>query len=195
MTRVDLVLLVALAGCRSIDSSGGDLVGDAAVDAEAAVLADAVNADAAVGPGTCFLGTAVGSVPLMPFTTTGTTPAGSLDDVQFIRISFMGGSCPGTYSLELYRTTADSIPVVRFDVTLPPNATQPPTGTIAASACTLSGGTDGVNFEIVQLDIPPINPQQPTMLRIAGRMTINSGPWNVDFTVDATTPNAICLLL
>lgn len=85
----------------------------------------------------------------MPFTTTGTTPAGSLDDVQFMSVRFIGGNCPGTYYLKLYRTDdpGDS-ELVTFDVTLPPNTTEPPTGTIMAEAQAGGVTTDEVTFEI-----------------------------------------------
>ena len=178
-----------VAGCDHFETSRAEL----AVDASVAV--DATSADAAVAP--CTLGTlnSVLSTPI-PFTTTGTTPAGSLDDVQFMSIRFVGGHCPGVYDLDLHRTNVDGDKAVaRFSVMTPWDPTEPPTGTIAASGCVQNAKSEQGSFEIVHLDAPGPDATEPHVLRIAGRVTINMGGWNVDFTVDAMTTHYVCLLL
>jgi hypothetical protein len=174
--RLALVLLAALIGCGSPDDGGSS---ETAVDAATA-------GDAPLDP--------IGA-GRTPFMTTGTTPAGSLDDVRFIEYQFVGGHCPGVYYVTLYRTDAPGeLPSVLFTIPIPPNAMQPPTGTIMASAQVGDDRTDQVRFEIVQLDLPPADDAQSATLRIAGRITISMGAWNIDFTVDATTPSRICLI-
>ena len=175
MRRLALVLL-ALVGCGSPDERGGvNVMVDAAAPGDATV--SPIDAERT------------------PFTTTGTTPAGSLDDIRFMSVEYIGGDCPGTYYLKLYRTDAlEEQAVVTFTVTIPPRATEPPTGTITASAQAGTSTTDEVSFEIVQLDAPPADDTQTMTVRIAGRITINTPAWNVDFSVDVTTPNKICLI-
>jgi hypothetical protein len=179
MWRLPVVLLAAVIGCGSPRDGSSNPDVDAGTDAK-------VFLDAFVPPASSRV----------PFTTTGTTPAGSLDDVQFIAIDFVDGGCPGTYHLLLYRTDHPSeVPVVRFDVTLPASATPPLTGTIMARAFAGTASTDQVRFEIVQLDIPPADETQPVTLRIAGRMALDLPPWSIDFTVDMLTSRYICLIL
>lgn len=180
MWRLALVFL-ALVGCSSPDEDRGSA--NAMVDA--ATPSDATSAGDAPSP----------IAARTPFTTTGTTPAGSLDDIRFMSVEYIGGNCPGTYYLKLYRTDAlEEQAVVTFTVTIPPNATQPPTGTIMASAQAGAATTDEASFEIVQLDAPPPDDTQTVTVRIAGRITIDTPGWNVDFSVDVTTPNKICLI-
>jgi hypothetical protein len=130
-----------------------------------------------------------------PFTITGTTPAGSLDEVRFMSLAFIGGHCPGTYYLELYRTDApEDHAVAMFSVSNPPNATQPQSGTITASAWAVGATTDQGSFDIVHLDAPGPDDTGPAMVRIAGRFMVNAPGWNVDFSVDALAPAYVCLI-
>lgn len=189
MRRLALVLLAALVGCGSPDAD----------DARANAMFDAAQpptpSDAA---GSGNAPPAPSDLERTPFTTTGTTPGGSLDDVRFMSLEFIGGYCPGSYYLRLYRTDApEDQPVVTFDVTIPWTAARPVTGTLMANAYAGATTTDAVRFEIVQLDSPHPDDEgpQPATVRIAGRFTINAPGWNVDFNVDATTLHKICLIL
>jgi hypothetical protein len=172
MRRRNLVLIVALVACDPSDDRGSAGMADAATN-DAAIL------DAAIDE------------TRMPFTTTGTTPLGSLDDIRFIEVGFLDGFCPSGYYVDLYRTNAPAEgPAVMFLVPVPAELMQPPTGTIAARAWLPSGtpSTDQVSFEIVHVDIRPTEP-----LRIAGRMRASTGGWNIDFSIDATTRPLICI--
>ena len=166
----ELIVLLALAGCSSIESTGGR---------DAAVVIDAPRRDAGI------------DAERMPFTTTGTTPAGSLDDVRFIEIDFLSAFCLPGYYVGLY-TTNDlyAEAAATFYIPITSEVTQPPIGTIAASAWPgddYDQRTEDVSFAIVQLDIPPTSP-----LRIAGRMTIGTDGWNVDFMIDAQVTAGSC---
>lgn len=187
MRRLAFVLLATLVGCASPERDGG---ANATVDAAMPPTPlDASSGDAPVSPS---------DIERTPFTTTGSTPAGSLDDVHFMSVEYVGGHCPGTYYLKLYRTDApEDQPVVTFDVTIPWTAARPVTGTLMANAYAGATTTDAVRFEIVQLDSPHPDDEgpQPATVRIAGRFTINAPGWNVDFNVDATTLHKICLIL
>jgi hypothetical protein len=110
---------------------------------------------------------------LVPFTTTGTTPAGPLDDVRFIRVGFLAGFCQAGYYATLYRTNElhDEAVVVVF-IPMDETMTEPPTGTMAAEAWLGSDytqRTDQVSFEVVQVDLPSVEPFQ-----IAGRVTAST---------------------
>ncbi len=178
MRRVALVLFAALIGCGSPDERG-----------DVNAMVDAATHDETDAPGISL------DAERTPFTTTGTTPAGSLDDVRFMSVEYVGGHCPGTYYLKLYRTDApEDGPVATFGVTIALDAPRPVTGTVAASGWAAAMMTDEGTFEIVQLDAPLADDLQTTMVRIAGRMSINTAGWNVDFEVDATMRNKICLI-
>jgi hypothetical protein len=131
-----------------------------------------------------------GDPSLMPFATTGTTPDGSLDDVRYLRVSYMTGFCQPGYYFDLF-ATAGSDPVVVVQIPHPFMELSPTT--VAAIAWLpsdfYSKRTDQARFEVVQLDTPA--PSQP--LRVAGRVTVNDGAWNFDFTVDATTEQFNCI--
>lgn len=130
----------------------------------------------------------------VPFSTTGTTPGGSLDDVRYMSVEYIGGNCPGTYFLRLYRTNAiEESELVTFWITIPLNA-EPPTGTITGNARAGTATTKAVSFEIVHLDAPPSDIVDPPTVRIAGRLTVDTSGWSVDFNVDATTTTKVCLI-
>lgn len=170
MSGRNLVFLAALVGCVPER--------DASSVTDAAVAVDAVP-DAPIDES------------LIPFTTTGTTPAGSLDDVRFMGVDFLDGFCPPGYTVRLYRTNQPSqVPVVRFEIPIPVEATEPPTGTVVATAWlyNVSQTSSQVAFEIVHVDIPPTEP-----LRIAGRITASSGGWNLDISIDANTERLTCI--
>lgn len=131
-----------------------------------------------------------GSASIVPFTTTGTTPAGSLDDVRYLGVAYVNGDCGDSYLLDLYRTSqsSDYEAVVQIQIRFPFTEVSP--GTIAASAIDFSCATsEQVRFEVTHIDPP----QAPEPLRIAGRVTVNDGAWNLDFTLDATTQIATCI--
>jgi hypothetical protein len=163
--RRDLVVLVALAGCGTPGRDAPDAAVDALPDAKIDELR-------------------------VPFTTTGTTPAGSLDEVRFIAINYLGGFCNG-YGVNLYRTNeAVEDAIVEFHISTS-ELTEPPIGTIGASARTGSvplHRTDDVTFEVVHLDLPPSTP-----LRLAGRMYASTGAWLIDFTIHGQADLASCL--
>jgi hypothetical protein len=126
---------------------------------------------------------------LIPFTATGTTPAGSLDEVRFMGVAFFGGFCPPSYIVKLYRTNRPlQVPVVGFEIPIDVDATEPPTGTLDAKASVDPQTSTQVAFEIVHVDIPPTNP-----LRIAGRFIASSGAWDFDISIDAHTEPLICI--
>jgi hypothetical protein len=188
MRRLTLVLLAALAGCGSPDED----------DRGANALPDAGGQPASHDA------TGTGDVPAppsiderTPFTATGTTPGGSLDEVQFMSLEFVGGHCPGTYELKLYRTDVPEDPAVAmFSVTIPWNTTPPSTGTMAASAWAAGGATtDNASFEVEYLDAPGPDDTGPATVRMAGRFTSHAPGWNVDFSVDATAAHMVCLIL
>ncbi|NVB79017.1 MAG: hypothetical protein HOV81_11515 [Kofleriaceae bacterium] len=185
MQRLALVLLTALLGCGSSDGDrgGANAMADAATTVDATMPGDPPG----VPPSTAAR---------TPVSATGTTPAGSLDEARFMSVDYVGGHCPGTYYVRLYRTDApEDQGFVMFIVSIPRNATQPPTGTIGASAWAGAAKTDDASFEIVQLDAPGPDDTQTLTVRIAGRLTINTPGWNVDLDVDATTPANVCLIL
>jgi hypothetical protein len=188
MWRLPLVLLVALTGCGYFSTESTERHDDPAGAPDAAA--------AAVDAKPYFDAYTPIERMRVPFTTTGTTPAGSLEVVQFIEIYFIGGHCPGTYFLNLYATDNPyELAVARFEITPPPKPAPPPTGTIFAEAFAAGSSTNQARFEIVQLDNPGPDDMGPPTLRIAGRMTLSLDVWTVDFTVDSVIGNAICLLL
>jgi hypothetical protein len=121
----------------------------------------------------------------------GTTPAGSLDEVRFIDIAFLTAFCQPGYYVDLYRTKEYfEEAVVTVHIPIEPRLTEPPTGSIMATAWPgedYTQSTDAVSFAIVQLDIPPTDP-----MRVAGRVTVATGAWNMDFTIDALTTPISC---
>lgn len=126
-----------------------------------------------------------GSASFVPFTTTGTTPAGSLDDVRYLGVGYLDGDCGNNYLLNL---AADDYEVVlQIQISFPFTEVTP--GTIAASAIDESCATNQVRFEVEHIDPP----QAAQPLRIAGRVMVNDGAWNLDFTLDATTGISTCI--
>jgi hypothetical protein len=195
--RLAAVALVLLAGCENARRTAPD-----------ATIADAVATDDAVPPNpgaTCFpSGSAAPRQPelvaaiddsLVPFTTTGTTPAGSLDDIRYLGISFLGGDCLPAYNLVLYRSIesgSNTYPDAVVFVAIPFPFTELSPGTVAAHAWLYSDYdgtcTDEVRFEVVHLDPPQDGP-----MRIAGRVVANDGAWNLDFSIDATAVPINCI--
>lgn len=121
--------------------------------------------------------------------TTGTTPAGSLDDIRYLAVGYVNGFCEAGFDLRMYRTNElDEDGVV--GVFIPADSHSPPTQVIAATAQVSSGSTDQVRFEVTHIDVPQ-GSYRP--LRIAGRVTVHDGAWNLDFTIDAMTEPHTCL--
>jgi hypothetical protein len=158
-----LFVVVALAACGT--QTRPDQAVDAAVDAE-------------LDPS------------LVPFTTTGTTPEGSLEFVQYIRAGFLDGFCPSGFLISLESTNVryaydDSSLHLHIPIDV---GASPPTGRIAASAFLEMPGverrTDEVYFDVEQVDLPA----GQAMLRIAGRLGASSDGWSFDFGIDMVTP-------
>jgi hypothetical protein len=98
----------------------------------------------------------------------------------------------------LYRTnlTSEFSPVVLVSILVPPGQTEPPTGTIAAKVQLFDSDAlaDPASFEVGHFDLlPPASGGYHDPLRIAGRVTANTGAWNLDFTFDALAPFVNCL--
>lgn len=145
---------------------------------DAGATADTGRADAAIDES------------LMPFATTGVTPAGSLVDARFIGVQFRDGFCPRGLRVSLYRTNhLRQYPIVYFEVPMPWESTEPPTGTIDATAEILSPSDimAPASFEVAHVDLPPTDP-----LRTAGRMTVSTTGWQVDFSFDAEAEHLTC---
>lgn len=170
MRGCGVVLLVALIGCGTPERGNPDGSDDAgAVDA-------AINES------------------LLPFTTTGMSPAGSLDEVRYIGATFLDGFCSRSILVSLHRTNL--VPVnamVWFLIDMPQDwSAPPPTGTIDARA-QIPFSTDPAleaqgRFEIVHVDLPPTEP-----LRAAGRLRVEAEWWQVDFSFDLQASHHVCI--
>src|SRR5262245_53398074 len=125
----------------------------------------------------------------MPFTTSGSTPAGSLENVRFIGIRYLDGFCLPGYYIGLYATNdAYRDAVVTVFV---PTELGAPTGTVAASAWLGSDSqqsTNQVTFEVIRADVPP-----PEVVHIAGRFVASDGAWQLAFSIDAQTERDTCI--
>jgi hypothetical protein len=172
------VVPVALAACESSDRS--------ATDASQPV-------DAAY-PDTPWDDRAV------PFTLAGTTPIGTLDFVRYRSAGFLDGFCPsGVYLyLKSNQEVFSRLPELQIMIPLDPFATPAPAGNITASArlvsdhgdTTADAATDEVSFDLSRAEIVS---SQPNTLGVAGRLSIASGGWSFDFTIDEVLVQNTCI--
>lgn len=131
---------------------------------------------------------------MMPFTTTGTTPIGTLDFVRFIGASYLDGFCPPGFYVDLQNTNevyADRPNLTAWIPIAPPMV---PTGRISTTLYLRMGidnvvETDQAFFDVEHVDLP----SGTAMQRVSGRVTAASDGWNVDFAIDLLTTQTTCI--
>ena len=132
-----------------------------------------------------------------PFSATGTTPAGPIDELKLIRARYLGEWCGYEYEIQIVRSldidSAPEGPHLLLLFQFPKDTTSPQTGTFAARA-KVEDETGLVAYtEMVTLDAERVDPSGQAEPHIVGRFVSSDPGWSLDFRVDVVSQySTIC---